>query len=208
MSKPLTPAEHSHLWDAFRSGNREAFGQLYDFYAADLYRYGYNLVRNRPLVEDAIHELFLHLHQNRTRLGPTDNIRFYLYRALRRRLLDMVARLNRFDDDDCVFEGAAFQVVPLETHLVEQQLASQQQALLMVEVNKLPRRQREVLYLLYMKGLTYQQTAEVMGLALKSVYNTVNVALSTLRIYVRDSFEQSGAFWSVSLTAFIYSLLW
>ena len=58
----LTPAEHTALWNNFRSGNKEAFAQLYELFAADLYRYGYNLVRNKQLVEDCLHELFLHLY--------------------------------------------------------------------------------------------------------------------------------------------------
>lgn len=79
----LTPDEHIRLWNDFREGNEEAFSKLYELFAADLYRYGYNLVRNKQIVEDCLHELFLHLYNKRNRLGPTNNIRFYLYRTLR-----------------------------------------------------------------------------------------------------------------------------
>ncbi len=48
-------------------------------------------------------------------------------------------------------------------------------------IERLPKRQKEILYLVYMKGLSYPQAAEVMDITLKSVYNTVNVALTTLR---------------------------
>ena len=197
MTNNLTQAEHIHLWDTFRSGNRDAFSQLYEQFAADLYRYGYNLVRNKPLVEDCLHELFLHLHENRLRLGPTDNIRFYLYRALRRRLLDTVGRLNKYDSDEYLFDNAEFLIQPYETTLVEEQLLDQQKQVLTHELNKLPKRQKEVLYLVYMKGLTYPQAAEVMDITLKSVYNTINVALTTLRSYMLGAFQQRGALWSL-----------
>ena len=197
MTSPLTPAEHTLLWNDFRNGSRDAFSKLYEFFSADLYRYGYNLIRNRQLVEDCLHELFLHLHENRQRLGPTDNIRFYLYRALRRRLLDTVGRLNKLDSDDYLFDSAEFLIQPYEQTLVEEQLIEQQKLLVIAQLNKLPKRQKEILYLVYMKGLTYQQAAEVMDITMKSVYNTINVALTTLRAYVRGSFEQGGAFWSL-----------
>ena len=197
MPNQLTPAEHSNLWDTFRSGSRDAFSQLYELFAADLYRYGYNLIRNRQVVEDCLHELFLHIHENRERLGATDNIRFYLYRALRRRLMDTVGRLNKFDSDSYIFDNAEFVIQPYETVLVEEQLLDQQKRVLIHELNKLPKRQKEVLYLVYMKGLSYQQAAEVMDITMKSIYNTINVALTTLRAYVRESLQQRRALLSL-----------
>lgn len=193
MTDRLTTSEHRQLWDAFRAGSRDAFAQLYNLFAADLYRYGYNLVRNKPLVEDCLHELFLHIYENRGRLGATDNIRFYLFRALRRRLLDTVGRMNMFDSDTYLFRDAQFQIQPYERLLIEEQLLDQQKQILIAELAKLPRRQKEILYLVYMQGLSYQQAAEVMTITLKTVYNTINVALTSLRVYVRDSLQQLGA---------------
>ncbi len=202
MANSLTPAQHTDLWDTFRSGDRDAFATLYDLFAADLYRYGYNLVRNRQVVEDGLHELFLHLHESRARLGPTDNIRFYLYRALRRRLLDTVGRLNKYDSDDYVFDSAEFLIQPYESVLIDEQVVEHQKLVVVAELNKLPKRQKEILYLVYMKGLTYPQAAEVMGISMKSVYNTINLALTALRAYVRESFQQRGVLWSVLGTVF------
>ncbi|MEZ0607766.1 RNA polymerase sigma factor [Fibrella sp. WM1] len=198
MKTHLTQAEHIYLWDTFRSGHSsDAFSTLYSLFSADLYRYGYNLVRNRQVVEDCLHELFLYLHENRLRLGPTDNIRFYLYRSLRRRLLDTVARLNKCNSDSYLFTDAAFTIQPHENALIESELAERQKELVALALNKLPKRQKEILYLVYMKGLTYPQAAEVMAISIKSVYNTINIALMTMRRYVRQSFETSGALLSL-----------
>ncbi|GAB2574352.1 RNA polymerase sigma factor [Spirosoma areae] len=193
MTNRLTTTEHSLLWNTFRHGGPNALGQLYDLFAADLYRYGYNLIRNRQVVEDCLHELFLHLYENRQRLGATDNIRFYLYRALRRRLLDTVGRLNKYDSDAYLFDKAEFIIEPYEKFLIDEQLAEHQKRVVMAGLNNLPKRQKEVLYLVYMKGLTYPQAAEVMAISMKSIYNSVNVALTTLRGFVRKSARQQAA---------------
>jgi len=193
----LTPAQHTALWNNFRRGDQSAFSQLYELFAADLYRYGYNLVRNKQLVEDCLHELFLHLHTQRSNLGPTDNIRFYLYRAMRRRLTDTLAKLNKYDSDDYVFENAAFLIEPYESEWINDQTLARQKQMVMVELNKLPKRQKEILYLVYMKGLSYQEASEVMNITMKSVYNTVNVALTTLRSYLQETFRREGLFMGV-----------
>ena len=193
MANHLTTAEHIRLWTDFRTGDRDAFDKLYTLFAADLYRYGYNLVRNQQVVEDCLHELFLHIHEHRQKLGPTDNIRFYLYRALRRRLLDTVTRLKRYDSETYLFDDAQFLTQPYEHALIESEYNAEQQQVMRYELERLPKRQKEILYLVYMKGLTYQQAAEVMDITMKSVYNTINIALTTLRRHVRESIQRQAA---------------
>lgn len=189
MAKQLTPAEHSHLWDAFRGGSRPAFSQLYKTFSPGLYRYGYNLVRNRPLVEDCLHELFLYIHENRARLGPTNNIRLYLNCALRRRLLDTLDQFNKLHSDRYLFDKSEFSSLPYESALINEQLIEQQKRFLASELSKLPRRQQEILRLVYMKELTYCQTAEALNISLKTVYNTVNSGLKALRYNARESID-------------------
>lgn len=191
----LTPDEHINLWNDFRNGDRDAFSRIYEIFTADLYRYGFNLVRNKQLVEDCLHELFLHLHSHKRSLGPTDNIRFYLYRALRRRLLDALDKLKKYNSDDHAFDHAQFIVESFESQYIEEQIQVRQQQMVLAELNKLPKRQKEILYLVYMKGLSYQEAAEVMDISMKSVYNTVNVALTSLRKYIRKSMLREGVLW-------------
>lgn len=191
----LTPDEHINLWNDFRNGDRDAFSRIYEIFTADLYRYGFNLVRNKQLVEDCLHELFLHLHSHKRNLGPTDNIRFYLYRALRRRLLDALDKLKKYDSDEHAFDHAQFIVESFESQYIEEQIQVRQQQMVLAELNKLPKRQKEILYLVYMKGFSYQEAAEVMDISMKSVYNTVNVALTSLRKYIRKSMLREGALW-------------
>lgn len=193
----LTPDEHIRLWNDFREGNEEAFSKLYELFAADLYRYGYNLVRNKQIVEDCLHELFLHLYNKRNRLGPTNNIRFYLYRTLRRRLLDSVSRLQKYDSEDYLFDSADFTIQPFENQLIEEQTLSRQKQLVVNELNNLPKRQKEILYLVYLEGLSYQDAAEIMDITMKTVYNSINVALTTLRNYLNKSFEREGILWTI-----------
>lgn len=190
----LSTTENIALWDEFRNGNHnnDAFKQLYELFVDDLYRYGYNLVRNKELIEDCLHELYLHLHNQRAQLGPTDNIRFYLYKALRRRITDSLKKLNKFDSEDYIFDNVDFLIQSYESQLIDEELLNRKKQLVILELNKLPKRQKEILYLIYMKGLTYIQASEVMEITMKSVYNTVNIAIATLRNYLRESFKREG----------------
>jgi RNA polymerase sigma factor (sigma-70 family) len=204
----MTALEHTLLWDAFRNGSQEAYAEMYELFAVDLYRYGYNLVKNKELVEDCLHELFLHLHTKRDTLGATNNIQFYMYRSLRRRLTDAVTKQNKFDTNEYVFDNAEFTILPYETFLIEEQTLERQKQLVITELNKLPKRQKEILYLVYMKGLSYQEASEVMDITMKSVYNSINIALTTLRGYLRESFLREGLMlWVLIVFNYFFKIL-
>lgn len=188
----LTPDEHTILWDDFRNGDREAFSRIYEVFSADLYRYGFNLVRNKQLVEDCLHELFLHLHAHKGNLRSTDNIRFYLYRALRRRLLDALNKDKKYETEDKAFDQAHFVVESFESQYIEEQVRIHKHQLVRSELNKLPRRQKEILYLVYMNGLSYEEASTVMDISMKTVYNTVNIALTSLRKYFGKTLVLEG----------------
>ncbi len=191
----LTPEQHTALWNQFRNGDRQAYARIYELFAADLYRYGFNLVRDKQLVEDSLHELFLHLHHHKGTIGSTDNIRFYLFRALRNNMLRSLQKAKKYNLGEDLFENSEFAVQSFETEVIEEQTLNLQKKMVMSELDKLPKRQKEIIYLVYLKGLTYQEAAEVMEISIKSVYNTVNVALGSLRNYINKSAIREGVFW-------------
>jgi len=191
----LTSEQHTILWNDFRKGDQQAFSRIYELFAPDLYRYGFNLVRDKQLVEDSLHELFLHLYHHKGTIGATDSIKFYLFRALRNNLLHSLRKIKKFSLGDDLFQNSEFTVQPFESEIIEEQTLTLQKKMVMSELDKLPKRQKEILYLVYLKGLSYQEAADVMEISIKSVYNTVNVALGSLRNYISKSALREGAFW-------------
>ena len=96
------------LWQAFRAGRQEAFEAIYQKYVRTLYNYGYNLTRNAAVVEDAIQDLFVYLHEHRSTLGQTDNIKYYLLRSLRRLLAKNATRKEQSGSEEYLFADAIF----------------------------------------------------------------------------------------------------
>ncbi|WP_373512115.1 RNA polymerase sigma factor [Persicitalea sp.] len=66
-------SEEAECWDAFRAGDRAAFGQIYDQHIQELLSYGYRITSDRQLIRDNIQDLFLHLWSQRENLSPTDS---------------------------------------------------------------------------------------------------------------------------------------
>lgn len=187
----------AELWDAFRESDEEAFAYLYRKFAPILYSYGFHLCRQQDLTEDCIQDLFIHLYQHRAQLGPTDSIKFYLYRSLRRRIADKAQLNSRFVSDEDLDGPLEFEMdMPAEAALIDDQTAAEHKRKLDFLINRLPKRQKEALFLLYYEELSYPEIAQLMGLEVKSVYNLIYNSMVALRAHIADLNVQ---FFSIAL---------
>ena len=79
-------AEDKKKWEDFKQGDKYTLSQIYRGNVALLFRYGKKFSADNELIKDTIQDLFFDLIRTRSNLGTTDNIRFYLIKAFRRRL--------------------------------------------------------------------------------------------------------------------------
>ena len=188
MSKDFSGYTDTALWQAFLDGDEDAFERIYNQYAPLLYNYGRHMLKNRQLVEDCIHDLFVYLHQHRSTLGTTTSIKYYLFRSLRRRIAENIATYGIYSEEPDTAEGYNFEIISSpESQLIEYQSALFQHDELIKAMNLLPKRQREVLYLLYFNEMSYKEVASIMSLEMRTVYNQVHNALQTLKSHLNKS---------------------
>ena len=139
-------------WNAFRNGDSEALMHLYRQHLSALYNYGYNLARDRSLVEDAIQDVFLYLRQHRDGLGAVQNVRAYLMQSLRHRVLHLLKQndVKTAGFSENLSETNAFRIdTAQEPAWVQDEANAERNHRLQYLLNELPKRQREALYLIY-----------------------------------------------------------
>ena len=171
------------LWNAFRAGDEQAFATIFVEQYDALYNYGMKLVNDEELVRDSMQELFQKLWERRASLEAVEVIKPYLFKVLRNRISDNLKMASRRSARQQAYhEEEAFEIIySPEDFLIAEQFSSDQSARLLAVLNQLPRRQREVLYLKYFDGLSYEKISEVMNLTAQSVRNLVYRAISTLK---------------------------
>lgn len=168
--------DDSVLWNAFRSGDDRALVKMFDMYSQPLYNYGCKITPDHDSVKDSIQELFLDLCRRRSNLGSTDNIRFYLFKALRRRLIPSKLKAPLFFLDHLEKD-----VPSPETELIQKQVFDEQQQELSNRMSRLTLRQREAIFLRYYEELPYDRIAQMMNLRRQSIYNLINEAIGILK---------------------------
>lgn len=171
------------LWQAFKSGDRDAFAKIYNLFIEDLLSYGYRVTNDRQLIRDSIQDLFLHLWHTRENLNDTDSIRFYLYVSLRNRILRNIDKHNHTSiDTQDLFENI-IGVLSVEDELITSEQYSEQIIQLKRAIQQLPKRQQEIIQLRYYHDFSFEEIAEMMQINNQSVRNLLHRAITELRQY-------------------------
>jgi RNA polymerase sigma factor (sigma-70 family) len=169
------------VWALFKSGNESAFIKIYENNFDRLYAYGLRITNDQDLVKDAIQDLFIELRKSRSNLGNTDNIKFYLLKCLKRKIIKESGKwyANLEEINDNYFFSFQFSH---EQHLINRQIDEEKAIKLDNAIKKLSPRKKEVIYYFFYEGLSYHQIQEIMGLDnIKSARNLIYKALDFLR---------------------------
>lgn len=167
------------LWEAFRDGDEKAFSSIFNSYVQELYKYGVRFSEDSELVKDAIQELFIKLYNNRSNLGSTDNIRFYLFKALKRRLIDELSQstntisLSTLSLPFDLEHSADDEEEEWETVVKKKKLKS--------ALSQLSSRQREAIYLRYEAEMSLEEIAELLDMNYQSARNLIHRGIDKLR---------------------------
>lgn len=152
------------VWKNFKEGDESAFIRIYKEHTQPLFNYGCQFSGgDRELIKDCLQDFFLDLRRRREHLSDTDNIRFYLMKAFRRRLVHDCEkqRKEKVKSDELI--SAMFEVeLSHELKLIERQIEDQQIFRLNEALGKLPAREREAIFYFYYENLSYQQIAELL----------------------------------------------
>jgi RNA polymerase sigma factor (sigma-70 family) len=169
------------LWKAFRSGDEKALITIFERFMNPMYNYGFKIIGEGEFVKDAIQDLFIEIWQNRSRLGDTDSIKFYLFKALRRKLIKLKVRSQSRLFGSLSHEYDKEVSPSPEFVLITEQISIERREKLMSMLDKLTRRQHEAIFLRYLEELNCEQIAAVMDLSKQAVYNLLHHALNRLK---------------------------
>ena len=169
------------LWQAFKSGDKEAFSIIYKDNIDDLLSYGYRITSDRQLIRDSIQDLFLNLWQTRSNLNETDSIRFYLYRSLRNKIIGDIRKNNHTKIDSTNLFEDIIGALSIEDDLIESEQLSEQLLKLKRAIQQLPKRQQEIIQLRYYHDFSLVEIAKMMKINNQSVRNLLHRSITELR---------------------------
>ncbi|MGN6202048.1 MAG: RNA polymerase sigma factor [Solirubrobacterales bacterium] len=180
-------ADDLQLWERAKSGDAEAFGDLYSRHARTVQSYCLWRTANLQSAEDATATVFLETWHKRRRLtlstdsaaplllGIANNVIRHQWRSQRRyrHALERVRNVGQVPSD-------------LEAEAISRIDAIEQVRRGGETIRQLPRREREVLALLAWSDLSYGEIAEALGLPI----GTVRSRIARARTRLGDAFPE------------------
>lgn len=159
---------------------------IYREYMDSLYAYALHLGFREDKAMDAIHDVFYKLCIHNTSLDNITNLKFYLFRALKNRLIDMHRAERNYpqviESEKEIAENIPFQLnVTIEDELINQE--DQEKIRKQVEsvLSGLTDRQRESIYLRYIHEYDYEEIAELMKISVPACRNLISKSLTKLK---------------------------
>lgn len=170
------------LWQSFREGDSYAFEQLVKQYYPLLLNYGNRLSKDREFVKDCLHDLFVELWNRKEKLDTIENLKPYLLLSFRRKLLRETKKIKWFREANEVTDDYVLEVqFTIETYLISKEVQHESLKRLKSNIEKLTKRQREVIYLRFYQELDYDEIAGIMEINYHSVVNLIYESLRMLR---------------------------
>jgi RNA polymerase sigma factor (sigma-70 family) len=177
----IDTSEDQSLWTRVIQGDRNALGIIFDIYAPELLTYGFRISGNKALTKDAIQDIFVDIWVYRRKLAETVQVKFYLYRCLRRALFKSIPpptlesiHLSQFDHISWIDLSPEMQWIEAESQFIQRQEITD-------SLKLLSDREREIISLKYYSDLKIREISILLGIKEQTVSNTLQNALVKLR---------------------------
>lgn len=171
------------IWNRLRSGDEKALGNLYDFYIDILFSYGIQITNDRNHVKDAIHDLFLDLYKYRKNLSETTNVKFYLLRSLKNKIIKKndkkVISLERNIIEERKINSDFSESI--EDDIIKKEMSKERALKVANALSLLSKKQRKAMALRFTQGKNYEEIAEIMGVTVQTSRTLIYRAIKELR---------------------------
>ena len=155
----------------------EQFCDIYLPLTDGLYRVAYYVLESEQDAKDAVQDLFIKLWDSRDTLDNVHNPMGYSIRLLKNLCIDRIRKESRLARADLTDEIAA------EDTADGPQAAKEQAERLMRAIRKLPARQREVLEMKLLRGMSNEQISQKTGMSNLAV----RVMISRARAKIKEA---------------------
>lgn len=166
------------IWERFRQGNRDALAELFCKYFSELFKYGCKFSDDTEVIKDTIQELFLDLWHQKTP-PPVNSIKAYLIKAMKYKLLKVIDKAKKISNIDGQL-NINFEISH-ETFIITNEESKKKVTQLIAALEKLPNRQREIIYLKFYLNLSYDEICEIMQIQYQVARNQISQAIKTLK---------------------------
>lgn len=182
------------MFPVIHSDNYKKFETLFNQYYSGLIIYATRFTEDSKTAEDFVHDLFIHIWEEICIL-ETENIKAYLFTAIRHRCLNYLAHLKiRNEYQENIMQKGDITGMLTWEYFVEEELRQH----IEIAIDHLPPQARKIFLMNRFDHKTAAAIAEELGLSPRTVEKHIEVALKSLRKELAEYLPASLLFWLLS----------
>ncbi len=174
------------VWPKFKSGDENAFLQLYRTHYLGLINYGIKLTGERRLANECLTSMLMQLWDTRARLPEVTNTRAYLITCLKRTVFNYYEAENTRKVKESMAVNLAGEELSHADYFEAIQNNSILKSKLLKAMNVLTEREKELIKLKFFDDLDYDEIALKCNITKRTAYNIIHDALKKLRENLKD----------------------
>ena len=170
------PSDERSLVLRLIEGEEDAFCELYAAYKNRLIYFAMRFLKSREYAED--------IFQGRRFINPDASFSAYLYTIVRNRILNQLRDLSY---QDKLREQILSQAVNYTNETRDEIIANDLRQFISCALQQLTPRQREIFEMSREQQMSHREIAEVLGISVNTVQESISISLKTLRAYLEKN---------------------
>jgi len=173
-----TEINDAELLASLKSGDPDAFSQIYDRYWQLLYVSACKVIRDEDEAKDVVQDVFLSLLKKGAALEVYGSLSGYLYTAIRYKIFDHISKQKvRSDYADSFTRFSEQYVNNTDRSLIEKETRAEIEK----EIQNLPQKMKIVFEMSRKEELSYQEIANTLNISDKTVKKQISNAIKLLK---------------------------
>lgn len=192
------------LYNEYLNGEKSAFEILYNKYKNKIQYFIYNIIKDYQKAEDITQEVFIYVIQNKIKEGYT--FKYYIYLVAKCRAYNYINSENREKEiNEQYFSKENAQI---EEDIIDIITKNEKRKEVLESINLLEDKYKNAIYLSNIEGLSYKETAEILGETVPNIKNLVHRGKSKLRkILIKKGFDDMNKSLKVLLIVILVGTL-
>lgn len=172
----------SELVIKIRSGNSEAFREIYDRYHIQMFYIARKYLKSHTLSEDAVQDAYVKVWEKRHTLDETKSLKGFLFTILKNHVLNMI----RDRKDQIVYVSKVQETALPQQNVTEDDIIYQEyEKILEQGKNELSDRKREIFDLKTVEGKSNSEVADILGINIRTVKTHFYLSSRFIKMYLQ-----------------------
>jgi RNA polymerase sigma-70 factor (ECF subfamily) len=172
----------------------QAYKQLFLLFYPSLVPFAVSIIKSRELAEEIVSDVFIKIWQKRQQLDKVDNLKFYLFTAVKNRCID---ELNDSQNKNTVnIHNEPIEFRSLYHDPEQRMISAETVGKIRMAIQQLPPKCQLIFKLVKEEGLKYKEVAELLQLSVKTVENQMSIAFKKIGTAINYKLHQVASIFS------------